>query len=207
MMRCVSHITVKCELILLPVNKQDSTDDLCLESLRFLQQCCEGHFAPMQDYIRDQTNCKHITNIVRLAIHLAMSLCKIITDNSVELCIQIFLTLTELMQVLHVGCAVRRVWLLDGLWCVQGPCMLNQDVALDNKLLEIVGKIFTNDHHCNPIDFGTLKRSCVGTVYAMLGGRTNDKGLTKRVQTHLDAVWLRQILIEVILLLLRIFGG
>jgi len=81
--------------------------------LRFLQLNCEGHYSPLQNYLRYQIYSKYSYNLVILIGNL---LCSYeIDDNNYKNAFQCFDTLTEF---------------------IQGPCKENQITVSNSKVVE-----------------------------------------------------------------------
>ena len=96
------------------------TSEICLEVIKFLQVCCEGHLTEMQDYFRFQPNLSNQFNFLKEIVDLLSVLSSDIVGRNYSLLILCFDALTEL---------------------VQGPNRANQDFLLKSSILEILSKL------------------------------------------------------------------
>ncbi|CAD8103545.1 unnamed protein product [Paramecium sonneborni] len=102
------------------LQQQQELELLLTQVLRFLQNCCEGHYLDLQNYIRQQTNSRNSYNMINQVAELLLTYYykdKAQYENMV-LCLD---TLNEL---------------------VQGPCSENQVAVADSKFFEIASDLF-----------------------------------------------------------------
>eukprot|EP00753_Platysulcus_tardus_P001927 PLAT11596.2.p1 GENE.PLAT11596.2~~PLAT11596.2.p1 ORF type:complete len:2640 (-),score=1195.07 PLAT11596.2:4817-11941(-) len=66
--------------------------------LRFVQMCCENHFVPFQDYLREQPNHKLSVPVISLMVRALVTLEPHITPLSIKVALQLVRTLTETLQ-------------------------------------------------------------------------------------------------------------
>ncbi|CAD8059333.1 unnamed protein product [Paramecium primaurelia] len=102
------------------LKQQQDLELLLTQVLKFLQNCCEGHYLDLQNYIRQQTNSRNSFNMINQVAELLLSYYykdRAQYENMV-LCLD---TLNEL---------------------VQGPCPENQIAVADSKFFEIASDLF-----------------------------------------------------------------
>ncbi|CAD8068825.1 unnamed protein product [Paramecium sonneborni] len=102
------------------LKQQQELELLLTQVLKFLQNCCEGHYLDLQNYIRQQTNSRNSYNMINQVAELLLTYYykdKAQYENMV-LCLD---TLNEL---------------------VQGPCPENQIAVADSKFFEIASDLF-----------------------------------------------------------------
>ncbi|CAD8132784.1 unnamed protein product [Paramecium pentaurelia] len=102
------------------MQQQQELELLLNQVLKFLQNCCEGHYLDLQNYIRQQSNSRNSYNMINQVAELLLTYYykdKAQYDNMV-LCLD---TLNEL---------------------VQGPCPENQVAVADSKFFEIASDLF-----------------------------------------------------------------
>lgn len=99
------------------LNKQ-----ICMEVLKFIIYCCEGHYREMQNYFRSQPNLSVQFNFLKETIDLISALSSQINVNNYEILILCFDVLIEMTQ---------------------GPNKENQDFIIKSSLLEVLAKFLS----------------------------------------------------------------
>lgn len=98
-------------------------------TLKLLQYFCEGHYEPLQNYLREQTVSKVNYDIISLIISLLIAhKISIKTSSAISQC---FDTLTE---------------------CVQGPCKKNQRLIVMSKFIDYAVNVIKEDPRVFELD-------------------------------------------------------
>ena len=136
--RLTSFISGTTTRIKEPKRSFDMEEDtqICLEVLRFICACCEGHYTEMQDYFRVQPNLSIQFNFLKEVVDLLNALSSQVYQKNYDLLILSFDSLIEL---------------------VQGPNKANQDFLLKSSILEILSKFLMYSYPANRTQRGKDK--------------------------------------------------
>lgn len=104
------------------LSMDDESRLICLEVLKLIVYCCEGHYREMQNYFRTQPNLSVQFNFLKETIDLIGALSSQITSSNYEILILCFDVLIEMTQ---------------------GPNKENQDYIIKSSLLEVLGKFLS----------------------------------------------------------------
>ena len=144
----------------------DTEGVLHLQSLfRFLQVLCEGHFAPIQNFLRDRRHGSSArTPGAAVEYNIVALCCQVLEDLHLRFCAELVsLTLQVLDTITEL---------------VQGPCLANQLAIVNLKFVEVIGKFLNNPLH-SYVHIGVrlgeaklLHYKCVLAAVSLFEGRT-----------------------------------